>query len=285
MDWHNPEVAKRYQAAEALTGPFALDLIKQCGLDQADGSMKLIVLDNACGTGVVTLNLYAALSPAARENLELVSGDVSPSMVKSVQGRIERNGWKGATSTVVDAQKMDLPANYFTHVLTNFGLVGFPRPRDFLAEAFRVLQPGGIAGITIWKEVEWYPIVAEAIASIPDAPPAPSYTDFARVFLENPGDDEWLEPAFFEAEIRKVGFADVKTVVHTNVLRLKHAEEYVELYATPTKMVLFCAFTEEQKAKVSPHFDEAVMKVLKAKFGNGEVALRLDVWGIVATKV
>lgn len=99
MDWHdNPEVAKRYQAAEALTGPFALDLIKQCSLDQADGSKKRIVLDNACGTGVVTLNLYAALSPAARENLKLISGDVSPSMVKSVQGRIEQNGWKGATS-------------------------------------------------------------------------------------------------------------------------------------------------------------------------------------------
>lgn len=76
---------------------------------------------------------------------------------------------------------MDLPANNFTHVLANVGLVGFPRTRDVLAEAFRVLQPGGIAGITIWKEVEWYPIIVEAIASIPDAP-------FARVFLENPGD-------------------------------------------------------------------------------------------------
>ena len=108
MNWQNPEIAKQYKPGEALTGPFALHLIKQSGLDRADGSKKLVVLDNACGTGIVTVLLYETLSPAAKANLEVVAGDFSPAMVQSVQARIEQSGWKGASSKVVDAQVLYL---------------------------------------------------------------------------------------------------------------------------------------------------------------------------------
>ena len=70
MDWKSPDIAKKYKAGEALTGPFALHLIRQCALDRADGSSELVILDNACGTGVATLNLYETLSPAAKAKLQ-----------------------------------------------------------------------------------------------------------------------------------------------------------------------------------------------------------------------
>lgn len=104
MDWQSPDIAKKYKAGETLSAPFALHLIRQAGLDKADGSEELVVLDNACGTGVVTLNIYEALSPAAKAKLEVVCGDFSPGMVKSVQERIEQNGWTGASAKLVDAQ-------------------------------------------------------------------------------------------------------------------------------------------------------------------------------------
>ena len=104
MDWQSTDIANKYRAAEVITGPFAHHLVKQCELDRADGSQKLVILDNACGTGVVTLNLYETLSPAAKANLHVVCGDFSPGMVKSVQERIEQNGWVGASAKVVDAQ-------------------------------------------------------------------------------------------------------------------------------------------------------------------------------------
>ena len=47
MDWKSPDIAKKYKAGEALTGPFALHLIRQCALDRADGSEELVILDNA----------------------------------------------------------------------------------------------------------------------------------------------------------------------------------------------------------------------------------------------
>ena len=110
MDWKSSDIAQRYKAAEAMTGPFALHLIQQCGLhvdiDTTNGanSEEIVVLDNACGTGVVTYNIYNTLSPAAKEKLEIVCGDFSPGMVKSVQERIELSGWQGATAKVIDAQ-------------------------------------------------------------------------------------------------------------------------------------------------------------------------------------
>ncbi len=104
MNYEDPEGVKKYRnKAEALTSPFAQYLIQQCGLDRADGSSELVILDNACGTAVVTLNLYETLSPAAKAKLQVVCGDLSPEMVKSVQERIEESRWAGASARVVDA--------------------------------------------------------------------------------------------------------------------------------------------------------------------------------------
>ncbi|KAI0690394.1 S-adenosyl-L-methionine-dependent methyltransferase, partial [Cerioporus squamosus] len=177
MDWQRPDIAKKYMAGEALTGPFALQLIRQCGLDHADGSEELVVLDNACGTGVVTLKIYETLPPAAKARLQVVCGDFSPGMVKSVQERIEQAGWTGASAKLVDAQRMDLPSNHFTHVITNFAL-GVTDPRALLAESYRILRPSGISALTIWKHVEWFPIATAAVARIPGAPRMPPFAEF-----------------------------------------------------------------------------------------------------------
>lgn len=104
MDWNNPDVAKKYKAGENMTGPFGLLLIRQCGLDRADGSEDLVVLDNACGTGIVTAHLYDTVPAAAKTKLQVVCGDFSAPMVQSVQSRIEQSEWAGATAKVVDAQ-------------------------------------------------------------------------------------------------------------------------------------------------------------------------------------
>ena len=87
-----------------MTGPFARHLVEQCGLHHADGTEDIIALDNACGTGVVTVNIYDAVPAAAKPRLSVICGDFSPSMVESVQARIEQSGWTNATTKVLDAQ-------------------------------------------------------------------------------------------------------------------------------------------------------------------------------------
>ena len=103
MDWKSEEFAKQYSAAEAMTGPFGLHLLQQCGLDRADGSEDIVLFDNATGTGIVLKHLYDVLSSAAKSRLQVVAGDISPSMIQAVQGRIEGNGWEHVTAKVIDA--------------------------------------------------------------------------------------------------------------------------------------------------------------------------------------
>ncbi|KAI0699905.1 S-adenosyl-L-methionine-dependent methyltransferase [Cerioporus squamosus] len=257
MNYEDPEGVKKYRAkAEALTSPFALHLIRECGLDRADGSSELVILDNACGTGAVTVKLYETLSPAAKAKLQVVCGDLSPSMVKSVQERIEESGWAGASAKVVDAWRMDLPSNTFTHVITNFALPGFAEPRSFLAEAFRVLRPFGVNALTKFEHVPWYPISAAAIARIPGAPRVPSFKEFSQ-----------------DEKIRRAGFEDVQCVLRQNVSKFPNAEEYLKIHGEIT--VIGMAWSEEEKARVRPHFQAALLEELKSRFGDGEIAFGL----------
>ncbi|RPD55703.1 S-adenosyl-L-methionine-dependent methyltransferase [Lentinus tigrinus ALCF2SS1-7] len=276
MDWQDPETAKKYkEKAETLTGPFALQLVRQCGLDRVDGSSELVILDNACGTGIVTHHIYETLSPAAKAKLQVVCGDLSPWMVKSVQERIGQNGWAGASAKVVDAWRMDLPSNHFTHVLTNFALTDFADSRAFLAESFRVLRPSGVLALTIFERVGWHPIAAAAIQRIPRAPRVPT-------LKERIGDslDDWTDPVFIAEEIRKAGFEDVQTVLHTNVSKIPNAEEYLKIHGELT--VLARAWTEEEKARVSPHFHAVLLEELRSRFGDGEISLEWRAWGITS---
>jgi len=101
--WTNANAAQLYKDRERLTGSIARCLIQQVGLLQAQKG-PLIVLDNACGTGVLSSLLYEMLDESAKERLQLTCGDFSEAMVQSTQQRIINSGWKGAKAQVVDAQ-------------------------------------------------------------------------------------------------------------------------------------------------------------------------------------
>lgn len=104
--WADPNVASDYRGAEQITGEFAKCLLVQAGLPNERASeprKPLMVLDNACGTGVVSENLWGMLDEHAKEDLRLICGDKSPAMVEHVQKKIEQEGWHGAEARIVDA--------------------------------------------------------------------------------------------------------------------------------------------------------------------------------------
>ncbi|RPD58593.1 hypothetical protein L226DRAFT_614642 [Lentinus tigrinus ALCF2SS1-7] len=55
-------------------GPFALQLVGQRVLDRADGCSELVIIDNACGTGIVTYHIYETSPIAKAKRLCLRSG-------------------------------------------------------------------------------------------------------------------------------------------------------------------------------------------------------------------
>ncbi len=308
MDWTNKEFAAQYGPAEDLTGPFGRHLLTQCGMNRANEGEDIVLLDNATGTGIVLAHLYDMLPPAAKERLQVVAGDISPAMIESAKARIEKNGWQSATAQVVDAtvrpastlapptpthrlmsnlppQKMGLPSNHFTHVVTNFALVGIPDPRAALREVRRVLRPSGTAAFSIWKSVGWYDVTRAAVESIPNAPRYPAFEELCKGMLKDrqPGDeDRWTRPAYFEEQFRKAGFEDVNTVLHESQTRYGSAEEYVKVFTSTTNMVLANMWTAEERTNVEQHMAAALLGELKRRFGDGEIILDWEAYCVTA---
>lgn len=84
--------------------PFARELILQAFQHDVDNIRKpLVVLDNACGTGLVSEQLLDILDESAKGGMKLVCGDLSEGMVNYVKEKIEEEGWKNAEAKVVDA--------------------------------------------------------------------------------------------------------------------------------------------------------------------------------------
>lgn len=101
--WNDPEVVANYRPVERVTRPAGELLIKQTGI-LSEKAAQLVVLDNACGTGVISRTLYEKLDPAQKANLELTCGDITSAFVECIENVIATEHWTGAKAEVIDAQ-------------------------------------------------------------------------------------------------------------------------------------------------------------------------------------
>jgi ubiquinone/menaquinone biosynthesis C-methylase UbiE len=116
--------ADSFKRGEMVTYPFAQMLIEQSKLatdSKAQPNQPLVVLDNACGTGVVSSIINQKLDPLAKKGWKLTCGDISPAVLQYTQHRMETEDWQNAETKIVDAQESDLPSAFYTHIFTAFG--------------------------------------------------------------------------------------------------------------------------------------------------------------------
>jgi SAM-dependent methyltransferase len=150
------------------------------------------LLDLGCGTGRV-----AAL--AARRGARVTAVDLSPTMVE--RARAVRD-LAGARVAVMDAQELDLPDASFDLVVASFSVMFCPRPDRALAEARRVLRPGGRFAAGVWgfpEECEHASVSAAALAAAPlPVPP------------EVPHGQALADPQRLRTLLVDAGFSDVR---------------------------------------------------------------------------
>ncbi len=120
------------------------------------------VLDVASGTGGL------AAAAAQRAVSEVVGVDFSESMVSAAQPVADEH--RGIVSFALgNAEKLSAADASFDAVVIGFGLLHLPQPELAIAEAFRVLKPGGKLAFSVWESPEHtatgFSLMLDAIAA------------------------------------------------------------------------------------------------------------------------
>ena len=151
--FHNLEgpkanIAGLYNRVAAIYGrvgpdPFAYagrGLVERIGISVGDR-----VLDVGVGRGA---NLFPAAEKVGPRG-QVIGIDLSEEMLRETGAEIERRGLRHATVLAMDAEHLTFETATFDYVLCGFAIFLFPHFEQALAEFFRVLRPGGSAGITV----------------------------------------------------------------------------------------------------------------------------------------
>lgn len=128
------------QKVTSMFGPLAC-----ATLDAVEISKTDVILDVACGTGIVSREIHAKISPTA----PITGTDLNAGMIamarKVTQDKPEVFQWH-----VADIENLPLETGQFTKVFCQQGIQYFPNEATALTEMRRVMQTGGQLITTVW---------------------------------------------------------------------------------------------------------------------------------------
>jgi ubiquinone/menaquinone biosynthesis C-methylase UbiE len=165
-------------------------------LDAVVAGKQMRLLDVATGPG------YVAAAAAAR-GAQVTGLDFAAAMVAEATRR-----YPGIQFREGDAEALPFPDASFDAVTMSFGLLHLGQPDRALAEACRVLRPGGRFGFTVWakpEEARGFGIVLAAIRNHGSMDvPLPSGPPFFRFSEEGECRRALLEAGFAAPQFRKI---------------------------------------------------------------------------------
>ncbi len=148
------------------------------------------VLDLCCGHGIVAAALAAA-------GASVTAADFSPVMLTLCAAKAP-----AAALVAADAAALPFPDGHFTAVTIGLGMPHVPNPATVLAEAHRVLAPGGRLAFTCWQG----PDRSFAIRTMQQAIAAEG--DPAVVMPPAPPNFAFADPAVIHPALAAAGFRD-----------------------------------------------------------------------------
>jgi len=251
------DVARFYEATlvPLIFNPYAADLAARA---QALGPDS--VLEVACGTGVATRALAAALPSACA----ILATDLNDAMV----GHGEQVGTKRpVTWRQADVMALPCPAGSFDLVVCQFGVMFFPDRVAAYREIRRVLRPGGTFLFNVWNDIdsnEFAQVVTDAVSMLyPGNPP---------VFLARTPHGHG-SPSEIESDLNAAGFTEC-------VLRQR---DDISTAATPDlPAVAYCHGTplrNEIEARDPGGLERATTaatQALRSRYGDGPIEGRIS---------
>jgi SAM-dependent methyltransferase len=152
------------------------------------------LLDIASGPGDMT-------AFAARQGLRVVGVDFCSKMTSLASER-----HPGVEFLTGDAESLPFGDNLFDAVTMNFGMLHLANPDRAIAEAARVLRPGGRFAFTVWADSHLalgFQIASEAVEKFG-----------AQVSLpDGPGFFTFSDPSAVDSSLRIAGFVEATTTI------------------------------------------------------------------------
>ena len=176
--------AKRAAHCNSLVGQMTCQAVDAL-LVAVNARLGAKLLDIASGPGYVA-------AEAARRGLDAIGADIAEDMVNEARRRFE-----GTKFDIADAEHLRYADASFDAVTCAFGMLHFPRPGKAVAEAYRVLRPGGQFAFSVWCG----PAKAKVLTLIADA--VQRHADGTVALPAGPGifmlSDPWILTALMEA--------------------------------------------------------------------------------------
>jgi SAM-dependent methyltransferase len=239
------------QWSEGDYGKVAVHLVDaaQRLVDHADhrvgGLTGKAVVDAGCGTGSVALC-------AARRGAAPVTGiDVTPSLLAQAAQRAIDEGLDIAWHEA-DFAAMPLADDTADAVLSNMAMIFAPDPDGAVAEAVRVLRPGGLLALTAWTLEGTDPMRAPLARWLPAALPQPGGA-------EN-GPDAWSDPDVVVARLARAGLQAVQVVHHVQQFAFPSVADAVTMLLrdSPMHQVALAAIPPDEHPAVRDAFTAAL---------------------------
>jgi ubiquinone/menaquinone biosynthesis C-methylase UbiE len=257
-----PELYTRY-VGPVFFAPYAADL---AGRIKCMTSGRL--LETACGTGIVTRALAAALP----DTVSITATDLNQPMIDfaKLQPGAERVDWQQA-----DAQDLPFADQTFDIVVCQFGVMFFPDKEKAYREALRVLKLGGRFFFNVWDSVETIDlafILNNTLTEMfPDNPPrfiertAMGYHDVVKI----------------RADLARAGF--IESTIDTRTLPCSASSARNVAFGLVQGTPVVAEITERDAAG----FDkvvEAATRAITDRFGSGPIEASMQAHIVMATR-
>lgn len=160
MDQDIPEeLVDAGRSYEALFVPALFEAWTKHLVESAEISEGSLVLDVACGTGVLARSALAKTGANGR----VVGADPAPGMLAAANELEPNVEW-----ILCGAEALNVEDESFDCVVSQFGMMFFEDREKAAREMFRALRPGGSLAVAVWRSVDHNPAYADIIQVLED---------------------------------------------------------------------------------------------------------------------